>query len=166
MTLSPTRTGDLGQRFVVQTRGWPLPIDDWQDNAYTDTVETAQRIVKSLTHNPSVTDIQVIDRQLQLPLIPPPVWYLSFAGEGGFLGGCFITAVDYASAIRRAHTLKINPGGSVLGGPVFLHMLPQEEQDRVMGSLDRLMSVKDMEELGFGAVRAPSNLPGATETEQ
>jgi len=37
--------------------------------------------------------------------------YLSFVGEEGFRGGCFIEgAVDIATAVKLAHATGINPG--------------------------------------------------------
>lgn len=57
-------------------------------------------------------------------IIPPTEqqWYwLSFADETGFLGGCAVQAnfyegnerLSYFAAIRRSHSLGINPGGEV-----------------------------------------------------
>lgn len=42
-------------------------------------------------------------------------FYLSFAGEEGFRGGCVVEADDFLSAISEAHRLGINPHGQVKG---------------------------------------------------
>ena len=69
-------------------------------------------------------------------------WYLSFADERGFLGACIVEADPALAvpdrpgapgggshpitcAIRRAHQLKINPGGQVAGIPLPPGRLPE-----------------------------------------
>ena len=47
--------------------------------------------------------------------IDPPHWWLSFADDTGFLGGCVVKADSMMNAIRATHVLRINPGGSVQG---------------------------------------------------
>lgn len=42
-------------------------------------------------------------------------WWLSFATDEGFLGGALVKACGMASAVDKAHLLKINPGGEVAG---------------------------------------------------
>lgn len=44
------------------------------------------------------------------------LWYISFADDdaGGFLGACCVMARGMIGAVRRAHSLGINPGGQVL----------------------------------------------------
>jgi hypothetical protein len=46
-------------------------------------------------------------------LQPESWWYLSFVGEGGFLGAALVRARGMTSALQRAHRLGINPGGRV-----------------------------------------------------
>lgn len=72
---------------------------------------------------------------------PETWWFLSFASDEAFLGGCVIKARGIATAIRRAHALGINPGGQVMAvqGPAC---------DQPPGlPIDRLLS---REELGPG----------------
>jgi len=48
-------------------------------------------------------------------------WYLSFADEHSFRGGCFIRACDLRDAVREAAALGCAPdlpGGSVVGFPL------------------------------------------------
>lgn len=45
---------------------------------------------------------------------PLGLWYLSFASEEGFLGGCVVEAYGINTAITKAHELGINPGGEVM----------------------------------------------------
>jgi hypothetical protein len=47
------------------------------------------------------------------------IWYLSFVGDEGWMGGCFVRADDPIDAVREAHRRKCNPGGEVaIMGPV------------------------------------------------
>ncbi|MBU8839060.1 hypothetical protein [Mycolicibacterium goodii] len=52
-------------------------------------------------------------------------WYLSFAGEDGWLGGCFVSATGIADAVTKAHEAQCNPGGEVAGwGPLEVDIKP------------------------------------------
>lgn len=53
-------------------------------------------------------------------------WYLSFADDSGFLGGAFVPAADFDSALAKTHLLRINPGGEVRGGGPIDGKLIQE----------------------------------------
>jgi hypothetical protein len=66
-------------------------------------------------------------------------WYLSFATDDEFLGGCVVEAYGIATAIVRTHVLGINPGGEVMGVPV-----PEEDRDRLPH--DRLLTREEIEE--------------------
>jgi hypothetical protein len=46
---------------------------------------------------------------------PMTVFWLSFAGQKGWLGGCFIEATSFDEAVVLSHELDINPGGDVKG---------------------------------------------------
>lgn len=69
------------------------------------------------------------------------LWYLSFVGDKGFLGGCVVKATTIEEAIRRSWRLKINPGGEVMCIPV-----PAGRED--MLPLNRLMTRQELEEYG------------------
>lgn len=62
-------------------------------------------------------------------------WYLSFAEPGKFLGAAFIQARGMTLAIRRAHSLGINPGGEVaawLIPPEEAHKIPRDQKHRLL----------------------------------
>lgn len=80
---------------------------------------------------------------------PKTWWYLSFVKDGAFAGGCVVEAVDMGEAVKRAWTLKINPGGEVMGIPVPEAALPQpNDRDRLL-TKDEIKSIwPDAEKLG------------------
>lgn len=56
-----------------------------------------------------------------------PWWYLSFAGEEGFLGGVVVgPAGGIAEAVQLARRRNCNPGGEVLGCPIPPTLVPPE----------------------------------------
>ncbi len=61
MTLPPERIGDRGQRYVVQTKGWPNDTfpNRWQNCAYSDTIEGADKAADALALHPCVDAIRV-----------------------------------------------------------------------------------------------------------
>jgi hypothetical protein len=70
------------------------------------------------------------------------VYWLSFAGESGWLGGCMVEADGPISAAREAHRLGINPGGEVaMMGPVSAERID-------MSLANRLLTREDLEALG------------------
>lgn len=73
-------------------------------------------------------------------------FYLSFADEDGFKGGCFVLAPGFASAVERARALGLNPGGGVRGAELLAGKVPPSEMQ------NRLLSMADLEANG-GAVR-------------
>lgn len=42
-------------------------------------------------------------------------WWLSFAGDDGWLGGCVVEGANVMAACERAWEIGCNPGGDVLG---------------------------------------------------
>jgi hypothetical protein len=71
------------------------------------------------------------------------LFYISFAGEGGFRGACVVEAYGPVTATRVASALGINPGGQALVLEVPAgreNLLPR----------DRLLSREDLEERGGG----------------
>lgn len=63
MTLPLDRQGDLGQRFVIQTTGWPdAEAMGWQDVAFTDDPEHAQKLLASMGKHPGVKHVHLLDR--------------------------------------------------------------------------------------------------------
>lgn len=64
MTLPPERIGDKGQRFVVQTTGWPNhDAMGWQNAAYADTKLGASKLMRALLACPGVKHIRIFDRE-------------------------------------------------------------------------------------------------------
>jgi hypothetical protein len=70
-----------------------------------------------------MNDKQFAERALQLlaqEYGEPERWfYLSFASEGGFLGGAIIKAHGITDAVMKTLKLKINPGGEVMALPII-----------------------------------------------
>jgi hypothetical protein len=67
------------------------------------------------------------------------LWYLSFAGEEGWRGCCFVRATDLLSAVSEAHRLECNPGGEVLGMPV-----PTQEPQPPAERIGHLLQLDDI----------------------
>lgn len=63
---------------------------------------------------------------------PEGLWYLSFASEAGFLGGCIVKAHGLTTAVQRTHRLNINPGGSVMSSELKPEMIPVDYLDRLL----------------------------------
>lgn len=68
------------------------------------------------------------------------LYWLSFAGEEGFLGCCVVEANGMLSAVRLASELGINPGGQVVSW-----ILPWEYEDNY--PKNKLMSHEDLKEI-------------------
>lgn len=68
--------------------------------------------------------------------MPWPWWYLSFADESGWLGGCYVEAPVAELAHTVALTQDCNPGGEVaIIGPLLEeHManVPAESRNRLL----------------------------------
>src|SRR3546814_16530874 len=63
MTLPPERIGDKGQRFIVQTTGWPNhDAMGWQNAAYADTKIGASKLMRALLACPGVKHSRTIGR--------------------------------------------------------------------------------------------------------
>lgn len=63
MTLPPERIGDGGQRYVVQTSGWPkADIQGWQNAAYSATYGGALQLTDVFMDCPGCKGTQIIDR--------------------------------------------------------------------------------------------------------
>lgn len=69
------------------------------------------------------------------------LWWMSFAEESGFLGVVITEAGDVVGAVRKAHRLKVNPGGQVAAVP----MHPDAPIGREWR--DRLLSEAQVQEL-------------------
>lgn len=53
-------------------------------------------------------------------------WYLSFAEESRWLGGCFVEAAGFIDAVKKAKDHQCNPGGEVAGwGPLEVDIKPE-----------------------------------------
>ncbi|MGQ3081050.1 MULTISPECIES: hypothetical protein [Alphaproteobacteria] len=63
MTLPPHRIGDMGQRFVVQTTGWPNhDAMGWQNAVFADTHEGAAKAMSAIAKCPGVKHVRIRDR--------------------------------------------------------------------------------------------------------
>lgn len=51
-------------------------------------------------------------------------WWLSFAGDGGFLGVVVVQGYGIVDAVSRSHELEANPGGEVQGLLIPLECVP------------------------------------------
>ena len=67
-------------------------------------------------------------------------WYLSFADDDGFLGAVVVEATGFMDAVMKTRTLKINPGGEVMGHP----FCPEETGCPL--PMDTLLSTEDLGE--------------------
>lgn len=77
------------------------------------------------------------------------MFYLSFANETSWLGGCFVPGHDIVRATFYAHHLGCNPGGEVLGFEVPEDVvIPKHWQGRLL-SKDELVTM--VHELGLDA---------------
>jgi len=97
-----------------------------------------------LAMKPSAEGSQYLSDQLPLPggpESPSGWWYLDFANEHEWLGGCFVQARNIRGAIGRTWDLEINPGGSVQGEPLSVEDGPPPERFR-----DRLLTKDELRE--------------------
>lgn len=63
MTFPPEKIGDKGQRFVVQTTGWPKSdVMGWQNAGYSDTKDGADRMMEVFGQCTGVVHIRIVDR--------------------------------------------------------------------------------------------------------
>ena len=74
-------------------------------------------------------------------------WYLSFADDSGFLGGCIVNALGPTDAVLQAHKMGINPGGEVLS-ILIPDGAPLED-----GWKNKLLSKQDMINLGMSPMQ-------------
>ncbi len=87
-------------------------------------------------------------------------WYLSFASDEKFLGGCVVEILATGTpgiidAVREAHRKGCNPGGAVRGGALKPDVpLPRAEWR------NRLMSKEDIDREMGGAAKWPADVPG------
>lgn len=68
-------------------------------------------------------------------------WYLSFATDDGFRGGCFLEAQGEGLAILRSHELGINPGGQVLIIEAGDHLPPEDMRNRLLTRSEVMQSL-------------------------
>lgn len=54
----------------------------------------------------------------------PELWYLSFADQSGWLGGCVVRATGLSTAAAEARSLGIYPGGETKGATVEGKAIP------------------------------------------
>ena len=80
------------------------------------------------------------------------IWWLSFADDDGFLGGCFIEAADMLDAVTKTHRLGINPGGEAMGAE-----LPNGAWERVSGEVGAVLNrLYARHEVPGGPTRMPT----------
>ena len=64
MTFPPEKIGDKGQRFIVQTSGWPRSdVMGWQNACYAETKEGATQLMRAFAQCPGVKDVHIKDRK-------------------------------------------------------------------------------------------------------
>ena len=81
-------------------------------------------------------------------MIPSRYFWLSFAGDKGFLGATIIESSDIKQAIKKAWKLGVNPGGEVKS----LELPHPHEADLLPFVPNRLYSKAEIEALG-GAMK-------------
>lgn len=69
---------------------------------------------------------------------PEEWWYISFAEPGKFLGGVFVKAPGFITALNKTRILGINPGGEAKGSIL---------EDPGPFPVDKLLSREEMEKL-------------------
>jgi hypothetical protein len=79
-------------------------------------------------------------------------FYISFADDDGFRGGCYIQAFGPASAMLRANVEKISPGGEARVFPIpreAERMIPADARNRLLtkAELERYSPLKSMKDL-------------------
>lgn len=83
-----------------------------------------------------------------------PLFYLSFAGDDGFRGCCFIEgAVEVVTAVKLAHAYGCNPGGQVMGMLVDGPDVPEGFLDRARAVKHRLLTAAELEEVSGEPVK-------------
>lgn len=66
-----------------------------------------------------------------------PLWYLSFAGDDGWLGGCYVPGKDEGAAVTEAWARGCNPGGEVQLIPLPPDMAERVPEEKIGVLLDR-----------------------------
>jgi hypothetical protein len=89
---------------------------------------------------------------------PESWWWLSFAGEKGFLGAVLTRAHGFISAVQKTHDLGINPGGECRGAQLLDKMMATPMGRKHTQYADRLLSKQDIEEKLGGAAKMPEEL--------
>lgn len=75
-------------------------------------------------------------------------WWLSFAGDDGFRGGCVVGPTDdFLDAVQLAHRLGINPGGEVCGVELDGD-IPEKWRDKLLDEEDIQALDRAMGEMG------------------
>lgn len=74
-------------------------------------------------------------------------FYLSFATDEGFRGGCVVRGDDVAEATKEAWRQGCNPGGEVLGAQVPDDLMPRESY------CNRLLTKVEIDECWDDCVR-------------
>lgn len=88
----------------------------------------------------------------------PPIWYLSFAGDDGWLGCCHIEAPSFLLAVTASHLLGCNPGGEVVGLELPREILAAERGAKIHQVLGQLLDREAMEALFGPMTLMPSEL--------
>lgn len=81
-----------------------------------------------------------------------PEWWMSFAGDDGFLGVAIVSGATFDDALRETWRLKINPGGEVMAYPLSESRDPNVaklERNKLLSraELERAMAVASIREL-------------------
>lgn len=77
---------------------------------------------------------------------PEEWWYLSFAEPDHFLGGLFIQARGFVSAMQKSHEMGLNPGGEVASwGPLPAEAIARKIPENMR---NRLLTKAEVEGMG------------------
>ena len=90
------------------------------------------------------------------------LFYLSFCGDEGWKGACFVEAADGIAAAQKSWELGCNPGGQVL-----MCQVTGSAEDRLPGPemMNRLLNEKELRTIWPDAKRV-GDLPGEVEVDQ
>lgn len=86
------------------------------------------------------------------------IFYLSFAGDDGWIGCVHTEANNAMEAVLKTHVLGINPGGEVAIIELPQSVFECPEGARILHVLDRLLGREEMEALNGPMVKMPDEL--------
>lgn len=85
-------------------------------------------------------------------------WWLSFVGEGEFIGVIVTEAASEAAAVQKVWRAGINPGGEVLAGELRAEYVPGPEyRDRL---LNRRVAYRIRDDINSRVAATDTGIPG------